>query len=87
MRIVMIGPFGMRPRSTMSVRALPLAKALVERGHGVTLLLPPWQNPEDAGKAWDDRWRARGERTASGWRAGLVSLAVDVDVGAACCRT
>ena len=54
MRIVMIGPFGLRPRGTMSVRALPLAKALVERGHEVTLLLPPWQNPEDAGKSWDD---------------------------------
>jgi len=53
-RIVMIGPFGLRPRGTMSVRALPLAQALVARGHSVTLILPPWQNPEDAGKSWDD---------------------------------
>jgi glycosyltransferase involved in cell wall biosynthesis len=53
-RIVMIGPFGLRPRGTMSVRALPLAQALVARGHSVTLLLPPWQNPEDAGKSWDE---------------------------------
>jgi glycosyltransferase involved in cell wall biosynthesis len=52
MKIVMVGPFGLRPRGTMSVRALPLAKALVRRGHAVTLLLPPWQNPEDAGRAW-----------------------------------
>ena len=50
----MIGPFGLRPRGTMSVRALPLAQALVARGHTVTLLLPPWQNPEDAGKSWDE---------------------------------
>jgi len=50
----MIGPFGLRPRGTMSVRALPLAQALVGRGHTVTLLLPPWQNPEDAGKSWDE---------------------------------
>ncbi|MBN2390358.1 MAG: glycosyltransferase family 4 protein [Anaerolineae bacterium] len=54
MCIVMIGPFGLRPRGTMSVRALPLAQALVARGHSVTLLLPPWQNPEDAGRVWDE---------------------------------
>ncbi len=50
MNIVFVGPFGMRPRGTMSVRALPLARALVRRGHRVTMLLPPWQNPEDAGR-------------------------------------
>ncbi|HDQ34890.1 MAG TPA: glycosyltransferase family 1 protein [Chloroflexi bacterium] len=50
MKIVMVGPFGMRPRGTMSVRALPLAQALVARGHEVTLLLPPWQNPEASGQ-------------------------------------
>lgn len=50
--IVMIGPFGLRPRGTMRARALPMARALVRRGHRVTLLLPPWQNPEDAGRSW-----------------------------------
>ncbi|HHS98268.1 MAG TPA: glycosyltransferase [Chloroflexi bacterium] len=54
MRIVMVGPFGLRPRGTMSVRALPMARALVRRGHQVTLLLPPWQNPEDAGRRWEE---------------------------------
>ncbi|MBN2004609.1 MAG: glycosyltransferase family 4 protein [Anaerolineae bacterium] len=54
MKVTMIGPFGLRPRMTMSARALPLAKALVARGHTVTMLLPPWQNPEDAGRAWDE---------------------------------
>lgn len=54
MKIVMLGPFGLRPRGTMSVRALPLAQALVARGHTVTLLLPPWQNPEDAGRIWEE---------------------------------
>ena len=54
MHVVMIGPFGLRPRGTMSVRALPLAKALVARGHRATLLLPPWQNPEDAGRCWEE---------------------------------
>lgn len=68
MRIVMIGPFGLRPRGTMRVRALPLAQALAARGHAVTLLLPPWQNQEDAGKAWD----------ADGVRVENVSLPVGV---------
>jgi glycosyltransferase involved in cell wall biosynthesis len=54
LNIVMIGPFGLRPRMTMRMRALPLAKALVARGHQVTVLLPPWQNPEDAGRRWED---------------------------------
>ena len=54
MRIVMIGPFGLRPKTTMSVRALPLAKALVARGHQVTLLLPPWSWPEHSGQKWTE---------------------------------
>jgi len=54
LRVVMIGPFGLRPRGTMAVRALPLAQALAARGHAVTVLLPPWQNPEDAGRCWDE---------------------------------
>ena len=52
MRVVMIGPFGLRPKGTMSVRALPLAKALAARGHQLTVLLPPWDWPEDSGEAW-----------------------------------
>ena len=52
MRIVMIGPFGLRPLGTISARALPMACALARRGHEVTVLLPPWQNPEDAGQSW-----------------------------------
>lgn len=54
MRVVMVGPFGLRPRGTMSVRALPMAKALAARGHAVTMLLPPWQNPGDAGRTWEE---------------------------------
>ncbi len=54
MKIVMIGPFGLRPRMTMRVRALPLAQALTACGHTVAMLLPPWQNPEDAGRAWEE---------------------------------
>jgi len=38
----------------MGVRALPIAKSLVARGHTVTILLPPWQNPEDGGQCWEE---------------------------------
>lgn len=54
MNVVMIGPFGLKPRGTMSVRALPMAKALAARRHSVTILLPPWQNLKDAGKRWEE---------------------------------
>lgn len=50
--VVMVGPFGMRPRMTMRVRALAMGKALAARGHTVTMVLPPWQNPEDRGRRW-----------------------------------
>lgn len=52
MNIVFIGPFGLQPKGTMSVRALPLAKTLVARGHTVTLLIPPWDDPQRAGQRW-----------------------------------
>ena len=54
MQIVFIGPFGLQPKSTMKDRALPLAKALAARGHRVTLLIPPWDDPERAGQAWQE---------------------------------
>jgi glycosyltransferase involved in cell wall biosynthesis len=54
MNIVMIGPFGLRPKGTMAVRALPLARALSERGHSVSLVLPPWNCAEDSGRVYDD---------------------------------
>lgn len=52
MKIVFIGPFGLRPKMTMQSRALPLAKALVRRGHQVSLLIPPWDDPKRAGQSW-----------------------------------
>jgi glycosyltransferase involved in cell wall biosynthesis len=51
MNIVMVGPFGLRPKGTMAVRALPLACALVARGAHVRMVLPPWNCPEDSGKS------------------------------------
>jgi glycosyltransferase involved in cell wall biosynthesis len=52
MKIVMIGPFAFMPKSTVSARALLIAQALVKRGHQVTILLPPYDNLDDSGRAW-----------------------------------
>jgi len=52
MKIAMIGPFGLTIKSTMRERALPMAKALVRRGHQVTLIVPPWDDPAEAGQHW-----------------------------------
>ena len=54
MRISMIGPFGLQPKGTMSVRAVPLARALVQRGHAVRVIVPPWDHVEDAGRRMQD---------------------------------
>ncbi|MCG3212749.1 MAG: D-inositol-3-phosphate glycosyltransferase [Anaerolineae bacterium] len=54
MKIVFIGPFGLQPKGTVSVRALPLARALVKRGHVVIVLIPPWDDPGRAGQSWLD---------------------------------
>ncbi|MBI4301777.1 MAG: glycosyltransferase family 4 protein [Chloroflexi bacterium] len=49
MRIVFLGPFGLRPKGTMQSRALPMAQALAQRGHVVTIIIPPWDYPSDSG--------------------------------------
>ncbi len=54
MNVVLVGPFGLQPKGTVSVRALPLARALVERGHRATVLIPPWDDPPRAGLSWDE---------------------------------
>lgn len=48
MRIVMLAPFGIRPKGTLAARMLPLAQALTRRGHEVVIVAPPVHNPEDA---------------------------------------
>ena len=48
----MLAPFGLQPKGTVSARMLPLAEALVGRGHTVTLMIPPWDNPTDAGRTF-----------------------------------
>ncbi len=50
--IVMVAPFGLAPKATTRARALPLAAALVARGHRVTLIVPPWDDPAQSGLEW-----------------------------------
>ena len=50
MKIAMIGPFAFAPKATVSARAFPMAQALVQRDHRVSLLLPPYDNLEHAGR-------------------------------------
>jgi glycosyltransferase involved in cell wall biosynthesis len=54
MRIACVGPFGLKPKGTMAVRALPLAQALTARGHTVAMFLPPWSYPQDAGRVYEE---------------------------------
>lgn len=47
----MIGPFALAPKATVSARAFPMAQALVERNHSVSLYLPPYDNLAHAGQS------------------------------------
>jgi len=49
MKIVFLAPFGIRPKGTLIARMLPLAVELQGLGHRVTVVAPPYTNPEDAG--------------------------------------
>jgi glycosyltransferase involved in cell wall biosynthesis len=51
-KVVMLGPFAFRPKGTVRARAFFMARALVRRGHTVTLLLPPYDNLAESGRAW-----------------------------------
>ncbi len=53
MNIVFLAPFAFAPKATVSARMLPMATALVRRGHRVTLLIPPYDHPADSGAAWE----------------------------------
>lgn len=49
MKIVFLAPFGIRPKGTLRARMLPLAVDLQRLGHPVTIVAPPYTNPEDSG--------------------------------------
>jgi len=50
LKIVFLAPFGIRPKGTVIARMLPLAAELQALGHTVTIVAPPYTNPEDSGK-------------------------------------
>jgi glycosyltransferase involved in cell wall biosynthesis len=54
LKIVMIGPFAFEPKGTVGVRAFFIARALVRRGHEVTILMPPYDNLADSGRVWEE---------------------------------
>lgn len=49
MRIVALAPFGLRPKATLSRRALPMLQAAADRGDTVHVLAPSDLYPADAG--------------------------------------
>lgn len=53
LNVVMIGPFAFKPKGTVSARAYFMARTLVKQGHRVTILMPPYDNPEDSGRTWE----------------------------------
>ncbi|HEY3290354.1 MAG TPA: glycosyltransferase family 4 protein [Anaerolineae bacterium] len=52
MKLVYIAPFAFSPKATVSARMLPMAEALANRGHQVTILVPPYDYPTDSGKCY-----------------------------------
>jgi glycosyltransferase involved in cell wall biosynthesis len=52
MHVVYLAPFAHAPKATVSARMLPMATALVRRGHCVTILIPPYDNPAESSRAW-----------------------------------
>lgn len=53
-RILFVAPFGLRQKATVWARILPLARQLAANDCFVTLLIPPWDSPEDGGRSWGD---------------------------------
>ncbi len=49
MRIVFVAPFGIRHKTTVWARIVPLARELNRLGHTTRILVPPWDSPQDAG--------------------------------------
>lgn len=54
MRLACIAPFGFAPKNTTGRRLLPMARALAARGHDVRVIVPPYDDPANYGRAWKD---------------------------------
>lgn len=53
-RVCFIAPFGLGQKTTVWARTLPLARTLATHGWQPTVLIPPWDTPQDAGRRWQD---------------------------------
>lgn len=51
--VVMLAPFGIRPKGTLLARMLPLGRELVRTGYRVSIVAPPVHNPQDGGRRDD----------------------------------
>lgn len=49
-RVVFVAPFAEAPKATTSARIIPLARAVARRGHDVTVVVPPYDNPSEGGR-------------------------------------
>ena len=50
MRIALIAPFGLRPKGTTAARVLPIARVLAQADASVRVIVPPWDDPDQAGR-------------------------------------
>jgi hypothetical protein len=50
MRVVFVVGFAWEPKGTARSRAFPLAAELVKRGHEITIVLVPYDNPTESGR-------------------------------------
>ena len=75
MNVVMIGPFAWTPKGTVSARVFPIARTLVKRGHRVTILVVPYDNPAEAGHDFEREGVPMHALTVT--RPGVLSFLVD----------
>jgi glycosyltransferase involved in cell wall biosynthesis len=54
MRVALVAPFGLRPKGTTGARVLPIGKVLAAQGATVRLIIPPWDDPGQAGQRWTE---------------------------------
>ena len=54
MYAVYIAPFGFAPKNTTGRRVMPMARAAAATGHRVRVIVPPYDDPNTYGQAWED---------------------------------
>ncbi len=87
MKLAFIAPFAFSPKATVSARMLPMAAALVARGHSVHVLVPPYDNPADSERRWtQDGVVIENMRVTGAGAGGIWSLAGKLAVQAAVLR-